>query len=211
MAQERPPLAGDPTPFALSTFSISAVLASMVLAEVFPFQEGVVFIGGPLWTTAGVVQITASVFFLVAGATFAAAAFGIFGFFWVNLGLLILLLDNGVVLIGASQSVPTLGDALAAFLVAWNIWFFILWIATLRLPLVWFTTLGSLVVSVSFIAAGWWSATDDLFNDLVLIGGIILFSVAIHGFYLLFSNFWVSLGGKPLPMGPVLASWLWSE
>ncbi|MFQ5814802.1 MAG: GPR1/FUN34/YaaH family transporter [Anaerolineae bacterium] len=211
MAQERPPLAGDPTAFALSTFSINAVLGSMVLAEVFPAHESVQFITGPVWATGGVVQIVVSVFFLVAGATFAAVAFGIFGFFWLSAGLLFLLLDNGVVLTGASQSIPTLGDALAAFAVAWNIWFFVLWIATLRLPLVWFTTLGSLVVSVSFIAAGWWSATDDLFNDLVLIGGIILFSVAIHGFYLLFSNFWVSLGGKPLPMGPVLASWLWSE
>lgn len=204
---------GNAAPWTLSSFAIGAVGGGLVLAEIFPAHEQTLFILGPLWLTAGIVQLLGSIYFYPARATFAAWAFGIFGFFWLSAGVLIIMLDNGVVLKGILASedpIPLLGDALAAFAVAWNCWFFLLLLTTLRAPLVWFTNCISLVTGTSFLIAGWWSATaaDGLQNIWVQIGGAFVMIVGVHGFYIAFNEYWQSVGGKALPLGPSVASLL---
>lgn len=217
MAQERPALVlGNAFPFVLSTFSISALFLGMMAAEIVPFGNGALFAGTPIFLFGGgLAQLIAAIILVMAGVTFAGIAFGTFAGFWLSTGFLLLLFENGIIMNGAAATIEeqefrVVGDGFGAFAMVWAVWFFTLFLVSFRLPLSYVTLLGLLPAAAAFLAGGWWSATGDLFNGWVNAGGWLLIIAAANGFYLAISEYLVSLGGKPLPMGPVPAAGLWA-
>ena len=209
MAQERPTLVlGSAFPWVLSTFSVSALFLGMMLAEVVPAGHGALSGGiGLFILSSGLIQGIASLLAIMAGATVVGLLFGTFAGFWISLGFLLFGLENGWILSAAAeQGVPALGDALGAFALVWAVVIFVWWIASFRLPLAFWLLLGTLWVMFAFAAGGWWTATDELDNTVVNIGGWILIAGAAQGFYLVLSETIVATGGKPLPLGPTPTS-----
>lgn len=215
MAQERPAIAGDPFLTAIGTHAISTLLLGIMLTEVVPvpaqeIMPALFFFAG------GLVQLINSALLLARGATFAAMFFGTFAAFWMSLSFILLGLQNGWILEEAlseaedSGNASPLGEALGAFVISWGVLSFFWWLISLRLSLVYFL-LHTLTVPAFFLAgAGFWTEPDfdNLNNTAVQAAGWLVIMIAALDFYLFLSEGLLSVGGKPLPQGPTVASLL---
>lgn len=130
-----------------------------------------------------------------------AAVFGIFAAFWLSFPVLVLGLAHDWWRILATDTAAAT-DAKAAFLLARFVGIVMLTLASVRLPAVF--TLLFVLVDIALAVVYFGVVTGS--TRLLLIGGIVVLAVALIGVYLFFDAMGVSLGGKPLPMGPSSAA-----
>ncbi|KAF9079627.1 hypothetical protein BGX23_003572 [Mortierella sp. AD031] len=124
--------AANPGPLGLSAFALTTFVLSL-----FNMGAGVPS-GGPVQVVLGLAlfygggaQILAGMWEFKVGNNFGATAFTSYGAFWLSYAV-ILIPGFGVVAGYSNAPDHTLDNALGIFLLAWGIFTFIMWIATLR-------------------------------------------------------------------------------
>ncbi len=180
---------GDPQVLGIPVFVLGSIglgLALLGFPATFASMLPIIVMG------TGLFLLICTVWSIVLGMSFVAAVFGIFSAFWLSLAGLLL----GAVLHGDWFGVKTAADGAAAaqaFYVTWAILIFLAFIPTLRLPLIYPLIFILIVIALVLAAIGAGAIT-----------GIVVLAFAAVGAYLFISVAFVSVGGKPLPLGPPL-------
>ncbi|TCK20434.1 GPR1/FUN34/YaaH family transporter [Pseudonocardia endophytica] len=205
-AAEAPPAtpAPNPTAMGLITFIPGGMILGLWFVGYLPTSElpgGMIPI--VLFCT-GLFELITTVLAIRAGQNAVGAIFGVFSSFWISFGVLLLLLNNGLIInaTGADAASQTLTTAQsfqiqAAYLLAYTVTFILLTLFTLRLPIA-FTT-AFVFVTVTFVLAYLGVALGA--TGLFPIAGITTFIFTLLFAYILFDAFNQELGGKALAMG----------
>ncbi|KAG0294659.1 hypothetical protein BGZ98_001694 [Dissophora globulifera] len=122
----------NPAPLGLSAFALTTFVLSLFnLGAGVPSGGPVTVVTGLALFYGGLSQILAGMWEFKVGNNFGATAFTSYGAFWLSYAA-ILVPGFGVVPAYANAPDHTLDNALGIFLLAWGIFTFILWVATLR-------------------------------------------------------------------------------
>lgn len=181
---------GDPQVLGIPVFVLGSVALGFALLG-FPSTYAAVIPIIALGT--GFFLLVATIWSIVLGQSFVAMVFGVFSAFWLSLAGLIL----GAVLHGdwfGAKAASDATNAAQAFYVTWAILIFLAFIPTLRLPVI-YPLIFILIVFALVLAAASASATFT---------GVVVLVFAALGAYLFISLAFTSLGGRALPLGPVL-------
>jgi len=151
---EVPPVIINPGPLGLSAFALTTFVLSL-------FNLGVgVASGGPVQVVTGLAcfygglaQILAGMWEFKVGNNFGATAFTSYGSFWLSYAA-ILIPGFGIIPGYATADADALENALGIFLIAWGIFTFILWIATLRSTITLSSMFFALTLTFFFLASG---------------------------------------------------------
>jgi len=151
--------------FALSTFLLSLVNASIIKPESLGVVLGMAFFYG------GLAQILAGMWEFKMGNIFGATCFTSFGAFWMGLALMVVLEKTGVV-----AAVPPAG--LAAFLFAWGLFTLYATVASFH------TNKGIRVLFVPLTITFFLLAIGEYSSCFKLAGGYLGILVAVIAWYL---------------------------
>jgi hypothetical protein len=190
--------AGDPAPYGLLIFSVGGtVLGISLLGYVSAAAQGgsvqpIIYAG----TGLGVLLCT--IWAAALGQTFVAAIFGAFTGFWLSYTALVLGITHNWYGIPPADIPHTV----VQFLIAWAVVIFMLGLVSLWIPLAFTGILGSALVAVILLIIG--TLNSSTAADRVAGVFVLLFSAI--GFYSFLSTGIASVGGKPLPLGPPVAS-----
>ncbi|MBO0808170.1 MAG: hypothetical protein J2P32_07700 [Actinobacteria bacterium] len=192
------PASGDPVPLGLLVFALGSTVLGISLLGYVPLEvQGntimpIVFAGtglGLLITTTWAARI---------GETFVATVLGAFAAFWISYAALVIGLAHNWYAIPPDAIPHTIGQ----FLIAWDIVIFMLFLVSLRIPLLFSLILGAGVVGVTLITIGVLEASAGIQHA----GAVFVLVFAALGYYGYLGTAIVSVGGKPLPFGkPVLS------
>jgi succinate-acetate transporter protein len=139
------PSAGDPVPLGLLVFALGSTVLGISLLGYVPLAvQGntimpIVFAGtglGLLITTTWAARI---------GETFVATVLGAFAAFWISYAALVIGLAHNWYAIPPTAILHTIGQ----FLIAWDVVIFMLFLVSLRIPLLFSLILGAGVVGVT--------------------------------------------------------------
>ena len=170
--------------------------------------------GGPIpiiLGATGLFLFLASFWAAAIGASWVAGFFALYGGFWTSYALLVLGSNNGWFAFGGVGAVGGETDAffgnlkhtVAAFAISWAAIFFMLAFSSFRLPLIFALTNAMVVVNLCLVATAW--LTGEVADEGILnAAGIIAWIFAALGGWVFMSAADVALGGKGLPLGPVL-------
>jgi succinate-acetate transporter protein len=151
-----------------------------------------------------IVSLSAGLFLLISAvwaarvaANTVAAIFGVFSAFWLSFGLLLTGLTAGW---WGVTDVAAVASVQRTYLLSFTLVFFLLTLATLRLPLAF--TAGFVFVDVTFVLAFLGVSTGN--TGLFPIAGITTLLFCAIFAYILVDGFAQDLGGRPMPMGGAL-------
>ena len=172
-----PPSGGDPVPLGLLVFALgSTVLGISLLGYV------------PLAVQGNTIM----------PIVFVATVLGAFAAFWISYAALVIGLAHNWYAIPPTAILHTIGE----FLIAWDIVIFMLFLVSLRIPLLFSLILGAGVVGVTLITIGVLESSAGIQHA----GAVFVLAFAALGYYGYLGTAIVSVGGKPLPFGnPVLS------
>ncbi|ANA14518.1 acetate uptake transporter [Acetobacter oryzifermentans] len=134
----------NPAPLGLMGFGLTTVLLNLHNADLVPMGSAILAMG---LTFGGVAQILAGMLEYGNGNTFGMTAFSAYGAFWLSFVTLIGLPHTGIV----DASSPNL---VGSYLLAWGLFTFIMFIATLRASRAHQIIFLSLTVLFALLAAG---------------------------------------------------------
>lgn len=196
--------AANPVPLALITFLPSGITLGLWFVG---YLDTTALPGGMipiLAFSAGLFLLLSTTWAAREHANAVAGVFGIFSAFWISFGVLLFLLQNGLVVnAGAtdpSQSALTtaqITNIQATYLLSFTIVFIIMTLATLRLPLAF--TVGFVFVDITFVLAYLGVALGAA--NLFPIAGIATFLFCAVFAYIGYANFGQELGGRAMGMG----------
>lgn len=198
------PPAPNPTAMGLVTFIPGGVILGLWFVGYLPAGLAGGMIPIILFCT-GLFELITTVIAIRAGQNAVGAIFGIFSSFWISFGVLLFLLNNGLLANaaangGAGGPLDPTTDVTAiqsAYLLAYAITFVLLTLFTLRLPIA-FTT-AFVFVTITFVLA--YLGVTLGAAGLLPIAGITTFIFVVLFAYLLADAFGQELGGKPLAVG----------
>lgn len=183
---------GDPQTVAAPVFTIGSIALAFQLVE----YVSPAALGAPLaivFMCTGLFLLVSTVWAAAVGQSFVAAFAGTFGGFWLSYGLLVLALLRGWFNIPAADTQRTV----AVFAIAFASFFFILTLASLRLPIIYTLIFGLVVAALCFVAAAY--LNTPVSSDLLKIAGYIAFVFAGLGMSLSWTVLNLSLGGPAFP------------
>jgi uncharacterized protein len=192
-----PPLAGDPLVLGLPCFIVGSIALGLYLVGFVPAAAAGASLA-ILITTTGLGLLISALWAAGIGQSLVSAVLGIFAGFWFSYSALVLGLTHNWFGVVAADVVRTQ----ELFLTAWVATFFLLLIATPRLPLS-FSLLFALVDLALLLVL---LSTINTSTGLQKLAGIVVFAFALVGAYLFFNVASVATGGKPLPLGKPLMS-----
>lgn len=137
-------ITGNPAPLGLMGFGMTTVLLNLHNAGFFGLSAMILAMG---IFYGGIAQIIAGIMEWKKGNTFATTAFTSYGFFWLSLVALILLPKTQAGVAAADEL------SMVAFLAAWGVFTFVLFLATLRLNRALQVVFASLTVLFALLAA----------------------------------------------------------
>ena len=168
----------DPAPLGLGGFAFTTFLLSLTNANVLKAGDGIIF--GAAIFYGGIAQILAGMWeFRNNRNTFGAVAFTTYGAFWLTLFWLLTHLDQ---LHGTGSDIRV---AIGAYLLAWTIFTFYMWIASMRLNGALITVFTLLLATFAVLAIGWFAGTGPApKSGLIKLGGWLGILTAIAAWYL---------------------------
>ena len=188
------PLAGDPAMVGFPSFAVGAVALGMVLIGVVPATA--VGASMPIMFAAAAGMFLATIWAARIGQNAAAGISGVVGGFFLSYALLVLgLLHNwfGIA--------PTaVADTQKVFVISWIVIVTMLVLASLRLPMIFFTLFILVDASLVLDLLGIIQSSANLTKA----SGWFLMAVAALVVYLFVGSASHDTGGKELPMGPPL-------
>ncbi len=141
----------NPAPLGLAAFGLTTLVLNIVNAGIVPAESiGMVLPLGIFY--GGTAQFVAGMWEFKKGNTFGSTAFSSYGAFWIALGTMVLLENNGTI-----ATVPK--EGLAVFLAAWGIFTAYMFIGTLKLTRTSQTVFLTLTILFFLLAAGEFNAT----------------------------------------------------
>ena len=136
----------NPAPLGLAAFGLTTLVLNIVNAGIVSAESiGMVLPLGIFY--GGMAQFAAGMWEFKKGNTFGSTAFSSFGAFWIALGTMILLENNGTI-----EAVPK--EGLAVFLIAWGIFTAYMFIGTLKLTRTLQVVFLTLTILFFLLAAG---------------------------------------------------------
>ncbi|KAJ1552602.1 hypothetical protein HK405_010703 [Cladochytrium tenue] len=166
----------DPGPLGLAAFALTTFVLSLINTQSRGVATPNIVVGLALFY-GGAVQLLAGMWEFANGNTFGATAFSSYGGFWLSYAA-ILLPGTGVV--AAYTDADELETVLAYYLLAWAIFTFILWLATLRSSAV--MTGLFFLLTITFLLLSGSKFMDNL--DAQKAGGWVGIIVALMAWYL---------------------------
>ena len=161
---------GNPAPLGLLGFGMTTVLLNLHNAGFFELNTMILAMG---ICYGGVAQIIAGIMEWRKGNTFATTAFTSYGLFWLSLVVTILFAKFG----WAAPSTPT---AMGAYLLAWGVFTFVMFIGTLYLSRALQIVFGSLTVLFFLLAIENFTNASAEFKHAVGWEGIFCGASAIY-------------------------------
>jgi len=187
---------GDPQIVGIPVFVVGSIALGFTLTRYVPAAA----LGAALpiiFTATGIFLLISTIWAGALGQTYVAGVFGIFSGFWLSYTALLLSLDHNWLLIPAANVPRTI----ALFAISWlAVIFFGLTLPAFRLPLVYPLVMLAVDVALGLVATAALQNSDSLFKA----AGICAYVFAGLGMWIFVSVSNMSLGGKPLPLGPVL-------
>mgnify|MGYP001812184426 CR=1 FL=1 len=202
---------GDPQLIGVPVFTVGSIALGFHLVEYYASGN----FGGPIpiiLGCTGLFLFLAAFWALAIGASWVAGFFALYGGFWISYSLLVLGLNNG----WYTADVPfgegdafggNLQHTVAAFAISWAAILFFLAPSSFRLPLIYGAINALVVVALCLVATAFLITPDDggLWAENVLnVAGIVVWVFAGLGAWVFMCVADISLGGKGLPLGPVL-------
>jgi succinate-acetate transporter protein len=185
--------AGDPVPLGLLVFALGSTVLGISLLGYVPLAVQGNTIMPIVFAATGLGLLVTTVWAAALGQTFVATVLGAFACFWISYAALVLGLAHNWYGIPPANIVHTIGQ----FLISWDIVIFMLFLVSLRIPLLFSLILGAGVVGVTFITIGVLASSSGAQR----VGGVFVLVFAALGYYGYLGTAIVSVGGKPLPFG----------
>ena len=160
----------NPAPLGLLGFGMTTILLNLHNAGFYELNSMILAMG---ICYGGAAQIVAGAMEWRKGNTFAATAFLSYGFFWFSLVMLLVLPKLGL----ASPSNET---AMAAYLILWGLFTFMMFIGTLRLHVAGQIVFGSLTLLFFLLAIGELAAVSSGFKHITGYEGIFCGASAMY-------------------------------
>ncbi len=207
MSEQQPaaqPPAADPAPLGLSAFALTTFVFSLVNAGI--IQQGpdpgqqIVNLFLPLALIyGGLAQLVAGILEFRTGNTFALAAFGSYGAFWISLAIMNLMARQGII------AETRLAEAQGWFFLGWAIFTAIMLIGTFGL------NVGLVAVFVLLLSTFILLTIGDLMGGhegpgriWVIIGGFVGIVTALAAWYVAAADVINdTMGRQVLPLGPL--------
>ncbi len=192
-------LDGNPAVLGLIVFATGSLVLGISLLGNVPLAVQPGTVQPIVYAGTGLGLLIATVWAASLQQTFVATILGTFAGFWFSYSAMVLGLTHNWYGIPAANIPHTLGQ----FLIGWDAAIFMLFLVTLRLPLVFSIILGAGTVGVAFLAAAVLGTSSAPYH----IGGVFVLIFAAFGFYAYLSGALESVGGKGLPLGKPIASY----
>ncbi len=194
---------GDPQILAAPVFTIGSIMLALQLTG---YAGTPLTAGTPLAVIlgcTGVFLVLSTIWAAAAGQSFVAAFAGTFGAFWIAYALLVLAIIHDWFAFSTLQDVRDLQRTVASFAIAFAAFFFIMTLASLRLPVVYTLIIGLVTVALCLVATAYLMTPID--EDILKAAGYVTFVFAGLGMWLSWTRMNLSLGGPAFPpLGPVM-------
>jgi uncharacterized protein len=160
----------DPAPLGLLGFGITTVLLNLHNAGFYELNSMILAMG---ICYGGAAQILAGLMEWKKGNTFGTTAFLSYGFFWLSLVVLLVLPKAGL-------AAPSNEQAMAAYLLMWGLFTFVMFLATFRLSRALQVVFGTLTVLFFLLAYGDFAGASADFKHFTGWEGIVCGLSAIY-------------------------------
>jgi succinate-acetate transporter protein len=188
-----PPSGGDPVPLGLLVFALGSTVLGISLLGYVPLAVQGNTIMPIVFAATGLGLLITTTWAVRIGETFVATVLGAFAAFWISYAALVIGLAHNWYAIPPTAILHTIGE----FLIAWDIVIFMLFLVSLRIPLLFSLILGAGVVGVTLITIGVLESSAGIQHA----GAVFVLVFAALGYYGYLGTALVSVGGKPLPFG----------
>jgi uncharacterized protein len=187
------PSLGDPVPLGLLIFALGSTVLGISLLGYVPLAVQGNTIMPIVFAATGLGLLITTRWAANIGETFVATVLGAFAAFWISYAALVIGLVHNWYGIPPTAILHTIGQ----FLIAWDIVIFMLFLVTLRIPLLFSLILGFGTIGVALITIGVLQPSTGFQHA----GGVVVLIFAALGYYGYLGTAIVSVGGKPLPFG----------
>ncbi|MBO0825761.1 MAG: hypothetical protein J2P27_18200, partial [Actinobacteria bacterium] len=167
--------AGDPVPLGLLVFALGSTVLGLSLLGYVPLAVQGNTIMPIVFAATGLGLIVTTVWAIALGETFTATVLGAFACFWLSYAALNIGLTHNWYGIPPAAIEHTVGQ----FLIAWDIVVFMLFLVSLRIPLLFSLILGAGVIGVTFITIGVLAPSSAMQR----LGGVFVLVFAALGYY----------------------------
>ncbi|MCL2395948.1 MAG: acetate uptake transporter family protein [Acidimicrobiaceae bacterium] len=188
-----PAAAGDPVPLGLLVFALGSTVLGISLLGYVPLEVQGNTIMPIVFAATGLGLVITTVWAARIGETFVATVLGAFAAFWISYAALVIGLAHNWYAIPPTAVLHTIGQ----FLIAWDIVIFMLFLVSLRIPLLFSLILGAGTIGVALITIGVLESSSGFQRA----GGVFVLIFAALGYYGYLGTAIVSVGGEPLPFG----------
>lgn len=192
-------LDGNPAVLGLIVFATGSLVLGISLLGNVPLAVQPGSIQPIVYAGTGLGLLIATIWAASLQQTFVATILGTFSGFWLSYTAMVVGLTHNWYAIPAANIPHTLGQ----FLIGWDAAIFMLFLVTLRLPLVFAGILGAGTVGVAFLAAAVMGTSSVPYH----IGAVFVLIFAALGYYAYLAGALESVGGKGLPLGKPVASY----
>lgn len=159
----------NPAPLGLAGFGITTLVLNVINAEIIDGDSiGVVLALGLFY--GGLAQLLAGMWEAKKNNTFGFTAFSSYGVFWIGLGTLIILEDNGLV-----SEVPP--EGMSVYLVAWGLFTTYMFVATLRISVALQVVFAGLSVLFYLLA---WGQHNETVHQIAGYEGLLVAGAALY-------------------------------
>jgi succinate-acetate transporter protein len=199
---------GDPQLIGVPVFCTGSIALALQLTGY--VGDGATSLGSPIAIILGLTGLfllVAALWAAAEGQSWPAGFFALFGGFWISYGFFVLGVINdwygfnAAIEADPEAGVQDLTRTVAIFAIAFATIFFFLFISSLKLPAAYGLVIILVVAALCFVAAAYLTTPVD--TDMLNVAGYIAFVFAGVGMWIYLCVSIVSLGGKPLPLGPV--------
>lgn len=187
------PPAGDPVPLGLLVFALGSTVLGISLLGYVPLAAQGNTVMPIVFAATGLGLLITTVWAAALGQTFVATVLGAFAGFWISYAALVIGLTHNWYGIPPNAILHSIGQ----FLIAWDIVIFMLFLVSLRVPLLYSLLLGAGVIGVTLLTIGVLQASSGIQRA----GGVFVLVFGALGYYGYFATATASVGGKPLPFG----------
>jgi uncharacterized protein len=193
-------LDGNPAVLGLIVFATGSLVLGISLLGNVPLAVQPGSIQPIVYAGTGLGLLIATIWAAAIQQTFVATILGTFAGFWLSYTAMVLGLTHNWYAIPAANIPHTLGQ----FLIGWDAAIFMLFLVTLRLPLVFSLILGAGTVGVAFLAVAVMGTSSVPYH----IGAVFVLIFSALGYYAYLSGALESVGGKGLPLGKPVSSYI---
>jgi uncharacterized protein len=199
---QAPRLDGNPAVLGLLVFATGSLVLGISLLGSVPLAVQPGTVQPIVYAGTGLGLLITTIWAASLQQTFVATILGTFAGFWFSYTAMVLGLTHNWYDIPAANIPNTLGQ----FLVGWDVAIFMLFLVTLRLPVVFSLILGAGTIGVALLAIASYNTGTSTGSTFDHAGAVFVLIFAALGYYAYLSGALESVGGNGLPLGKPVVS-----